>query len=625
MKQPKGIGFWPLCILCGIVNFVLQSRLFSAPSSTKEAFDNKTLIIIPENHYLPFEWCTGPPEANSNVVPNALALSYENLRTVPTGLLGDLRNNLTCVCGCQETSTSTEHTTVYCSFDNRGDTVRWCVFHNPLFFASDWQQNPKTKEANRRPLLVAVCEEQSKYRGLLSHHALNNNKWWKGYQNFGANDFSHVKLHRIAPFSDTHNCQGSSCRIPKAFVSDGTRDYPQTNGWKPETDNRSQWVDWNGIGMAPQSRTPVTYWDSSDCSISFNSKQDPGINPWHCKAVWVNYLLLSGLLERFPQRLLDRPVFDRNAVQLFSLAGAYHFFDYGSNMSGWYEMMNGAARGGGFDTSFRSGSDPVVRSTVVELQGRLDLVIPNLIPASSLMWDYVLVKQGESSSGMRSEVMDDMRNKMKDGLVPDLLEHPIHPIRRLIGDFSEHVHLVLPKDVVKQHVALKALELDYGRWDANKITWEPQVLDRFALVLRRHSLGTIDPSKCKRCLTNVEEVAHSLAESLGLAVIMIHPTLALPEQLQDYLFLAAQTVVGMHGGAWGSAWMLTLQQGAVEVTPKLTGANARHLVTAGGGVYDSSLCLDCGTSKSLSGRANISDIVQKTKAVLCRVASFSDV
>lgn len=155
----------------------------------------------------------------------------------------------------------------------------------------------------------------------------------------------------------------------------------------------------------------------------------------------------------------------------------------------------------------------------------------------------------------------------------------------------------------KGHDALGQEMLDFSH-----VNWSPTILPKFALVIQRS--GT-------RRITNIEKLAQTLAKELGLAVLLFQPHYDIPEALQVYLFLAASLVVGMHGGAWGSALVLSTGQAAVEVLPNPSSLTARHIVTVGGAAYESSLCLDCSSASKDSGRANVKEVVKKAQHVLC--------
>jgi capsular polysaccharide biosynthesis protein len=97
---------------------------------------------------------------------------------------------------------------------------------------------------------------------------------------------------------------------------------------------------------------------------------------------------------------------------------------------------------------------------------------------------------------------------------------------------------------------------------------------------------------------------------------VVKPAAILPEAIQTYLFLAARCVIGMHGGAWGSALVMSNGQAAVEILPTATNANAQHIVTIGGAKYERSLCVDCARSQTKSGMANLDDVVSKARKLL---------
>jgi capsular polysaccharide biosynthesis protein len=138
-------------------------------------------------------------------------------------------------------------------------------------------------------------------------------------------------------------------------------------------------------------------------------------------------------------------------------------------------------------------------------------------------------------------------------------------------------------------------------------------------VVQRSELGsTISTEKCKRCLANIDALVETLAEELGFVVVVVHLNTEVPQLHQQiYLFLVAQLIVGMHGGAWGSALVTSVGQAAVEVLPKIHNTNAEHIVSPGGAVYEASLCLTCTDSKSLTGEADIPDVLLKAKKALC--------
>ena len=61
-----------------------------------------------------------------------------------------------------------------------------------------------------------------------------------------------------------------------------------------------------------------------------------------------------------------------------------------------------------------------------------------------------------------------------------------------------------------------------------------------------------------------DQVAQAVADR-GLVVLFVEFTRAVPDELQLWLFASARVVVGMHGGAWGTAVVMGGGQSAVEI------------------------------------------------------------
>jgi hypothetical protein len=117
---------------------------------------------------------------------------------------------------------------------------------------------------------------------------------------------------------------------------------------------------------------------------------------------------------------------------------------------------------------------------------------------------------------------------------------------------------------------------------------------------------------------NIDELAQSVSNDLGMAVLHVRLTSAIPAALQAYLFLSPNLVVGMHGGAWGSATAMSVGQAAVEIVPGV--ANAKHIVTPGGALYEASACPACKRARSNSGIANVADVIEKARTMLERIS-----
>jgi hypothetical protein len=547
-------------------------------------------------------------------------LSYDYLLHEPTHAFGDL-SNMKCVCGCTDVEIRKKLTLVKCSFFE--GTVRVCIFQKPLFYASPAIILSNNK-SSATPLLMAICTEHESYRGILS----NAGRWWKGHEAFGIK-FDHVSNNRIAGFSSEEACDGGDggkCRVPESFVWGGGRSSKSTgstsNGWVPKTQNRSEWIEWSSIGDAPQARpngakstteVSLAYLDSGDCNFPSGPPAEISINPWHCKAVWTNYMVLSGIFERQPE-LLGRQEFSRTQSWVFSLAGAMHYFDYGLRygpMVGWYEMTTAF---GGFDSSFR---EPRKADTRMSLQGRFQIAIPNVPPAESMVWRRAIPETNEPS-----EVIQDLRRRLSASITRDLLVKEEHPLFKLPEKFPNNVRAVLPSDAIKKAAALQSLELEYVRWGhvaagTGKADWVPRVVPKLTILLCRSQFSSpVHKQSCSRCLTNIDDLAKRLADDLGLFVLIVRPAAILPEAIQVYLFLVAHCVIGMHGGAWGSALVMADGQAAVEILPAGTNAHARHIVTTGGAIYESSLCVDCARSQTNSGSANLDDVLIKASKVL---------
>lgn len=146
-----------------------------------------------------------------------------------------------------------------------------------------------------------------------------------------------------------------------------------------------------------------------------------------------------------------------------------------------------------------------------------------------------------------------------------------HPIDELLNKFPDYAKMVLPRaapsvrDCPGGAGDQRTLEADREAWtrDGGINAWQPTVLCDLAMVIRRSPPTTDftnrggDGARCGRCLRNVVELADAVANTATRPTLVVYLTGAVPAASQAYLFMVASLVVGMHGGAWGQAIMMT--------------------------------------------------------------------
>eukprot|EP00545_Synedropsis_sp_CCMP1620_P013551 CAMPEP_0119028328 /NCGR_PEP_ID=MMETSP1176-20130426/38686_1 /TAXON_ID=265551 /ORGANISM="Synedropsis recta cf, Strain CCMP1620" /LENGTH=568 /DNA_ID=CAMNT_0006984445 /DNA_START=259 /DNA_END=1965 /DNA_ORIENTATION=+ len=549
-------------------------------------------------------WCSESSSSgdayNSSSVPG---LSYDYLLNEETDVFGSLKERV-CVCGCSKEDARNNLTQVICSFDtSRRRVAKVCILKNAFFYTSE--QNV--------PFVLAACKMEDQFEGIFRHASSG---YWNGHR---ANKYAYDHVNgnfRIGNLAAKCSENGG-CRVPSSFDwggDDGTTQKSSANGWVPTTTD-----DWVGMSAIPRSPelgdARAAYLNAGDCNVKVLNGTILS-NPWHCKAAWATWQVWSLLAEHNPQSVLGIAAFNSKDAKLFEFAGGRGFYESRHQVGGWYEALNAA--GAGYESKFQYGSKMFMQhkkskpTISVKLTGRLPLAITNANPWHSPIWQWLGPKTDKPS-----QIFDDYRSEMEDVVVQGLDRSDLHPILQLQKMCPDNIRLVLPTKEVARKGALVFLDADVARWSQSQ-TWEPRIIPKLVYVIQRPALGsTISTKSCKRCLTNIDELVETLAEELGFVVVVVHLNEEVPQLHQIYLFLVAQLIVAMHGGAWGSALVTSVGQAAVEVLPKMQNINADHIVSAGGAVYDSSLCLTCLDSKSLTGEADIPDVLFKAKKALC--------
>jgi hypothetical protein len=543
-------------------------------------------------------------------------------------------STMQCVCGCggdDTTEGTAERTTVRCSFV--GDSVRVCVLTNALFYGEERPTVPGI--TSRIPVVLAVCDVESKYTGLFDARA--GKRFWRSHVAFGGVKFDHVSEWRLAQMPPTIVCAGvavgqgllAGCALPGALQWGGSQRRGPGNGWMPDWSAPTR--TWAGVARAPQlNQSHVAFLDSADCWCH-DFQRVNSMNPWHCKASILNWNVLSALFNRRPS-LLGLPSFSAQNATLFALQGYDEFFP-NRPLVGWYDLE--AAAGGGLVFDFHD-DDHALREALrksatrsneyrVVLQGRLPTAVTNAPPDLSPLWRAVGGFDSRGPSNVLAQYRQDLVGVITTALVDAAsAEHPVDTLLGLTGS----VRLIDAGDGASRtdrggadnaDPVQPLLATDRDAWTKDRRSWRLAVLGDLAVVVRRSPHGTdfADNAVCGRCLTNIDTLATAVAKATGMHVLLVHLTGAIPSALQAYLFMAARLVVGMHGGAWGGAIGMSPMQAAVEVVVSSTDTvSAVQIVRPTGAVYAQSVCLGCDGNTARSGEADIVDVVAKVRGVL---------
>lgn len=592
---------------------------------------------------------------HSTIITGGLTFDYIMNDNSSTSVFGNLQQDnghnhgRRCVCGCTSEEQARNLTRVDCSVvaplnTNNAPPPLVCFLQNAVLYGSKSRSSLSNNnsailqdttlhfgtEPSRIPLLIAVCDLVDGYSNLFE--SSSTDLYWENHHNWGVR-FDHVSEWRIANLPASKSCGSfqQDCRVPSQWKWVGTTTKTNSarpyNGWMPqEVDSKSS-LPWEDVlsTSAPQLQgASVAYIDSGDCWLHNpdRASQQGGepLNPWHCKAPLLNWFVLTGLFERYPQELLNMTSFDTSNVRFFPLAGYDEYYmngqpTGGGDLPGMHELqlLAGAGIETGFhddDHNFRTAFSPPPPTTAkakqnpnvhVEFQGLLPRSVLNAPPSQSLMWIDTPGKPDKKPD----EVIVDYRMKMEEMVASDLRKHfDRHPLEELANSHARSIQWIEPPNLGSKQGVLDDIE----KWSSSD--WRPSVLKKFAILFRRAPIGqTMDPNSCRRCLLNDDDVARQLADSLDMYVLVVHPTTTIPATLQTYLWLSANLVVGMHGGCWAGSVVMTAGQAAVEIVPERI--DSRSMVELGGGSYEAAACPDCVKRKSRSGQVVVTDIMEK--------------